>query len=261
MRVVATAAALMFLLHINPVSARNESSLTDFESGTTGAGTNVSEPEPNTIASLREKLILSEATTRNLSEALAAANMELEVFKRHLTEANLRLEALGLAYESSDDTNPLEARLLQAIRELRILKENQKKATEQLLLLSETIHVLLKSSEQINPQARLSVETELRKTTELLAPHGTNNHKNKSSTLQNAQVLETRDDLSLLIIDVGTQHGAKLGMPLRIFKNGNSVGEAKIVEVRERISGAVIQNLTNDSMKVTIGDQLKVDIQ
>ena len=200
MRVVATAAALMFLLHINPVSARNESSLTDFESGTPGAGTNVSEPEPNTIASLREKLLLSEATTRNLSEGLAAANMELEVFKRHLTEANLRLEALGLAYDSSDDTNPLEARLLQAIRELRILKENQKKATEQLLLLSETIHVLLKSSEQINAQARLSVETELRKTTELLAPQGSNKHKNISSTTQNNTTNKTGQIWDLILV-------------------------------------------------------------
>lgn len=251
----------MFLLSINPVSARNESSLTDFESGPSGAGTSVSEPESNAIASLQEKLILSEATTRNLSEALAAANMELEVFKRHLAEANLRLEALGLAFESSDDTNPLEARLLQAIRELRILKENQKKATEQLLLLSETIHVLLKSSEQINPQARLSVETELRKATDILTSQDTTTRQNKSSTLQNARVLDTREDLSLLIIDIGTQHGAKPGMPLRIFQNGQSVGKAMIVDVRDRVSGAVIQNLTNDSMKVTIGDQLKIDIQ
>lgn len=233
--------------------------MTDFESGTPGTVAYASDPEANTIAVLREKSILAQATIRNLTEALAAANMELELFKRHLAEANLRLEALGLAKESVDDTNPLEARMIQAIKDLRILKDNQKKATEQLVLLSESIHVLLKSAEGIHPQARLTVETELRKTSEILTPTSLSSFQ--TPTLQSAQVLTTKDDLSLLIANIGSKHGANVGMPLRIVRDGNLIGEAKIVEVREKISGAVIQNLTSEYTQVTKGDKLIVDTQ
>lgn len=259
MRVVATAAALLFLPFALTVSARNESSLTDFESSTPGSEALAEEPEQNGIAALREKLILSQASIRNLSDALAAANMELEIFKRHLAEANVRLEALGLAEDNTGDTNPLEARLLHAIQELRTLKEKQKKATEQLLLLSESIQVLLKTSDQINPQARMSVEAELRKTTEILAADS--KPKPAESTLQNAQVLDINEDISLIVADIGSKNGVKLGMPFRILRSGSLIGTAKVVEVRERISGAVIQSLTRDTVRVTQGDQLIVDTQ
>lgn len=257
MRVVATAAALLFLPVSELVAARNESSLTDFESGTSGAAASATEPDSNDIAALREKLILSEATTRNLGDALASANMELEIFKRHLAEAHLRLEALGLSEDTASDTNPLEARMLQAIRELRILKDKQRKATEQLLLLSESIQVLLKSSDQIHPQARMAVETELRKTTEILDSDSP--HASPEPTLQSAQVVDVKDDLALLVANIGSKHGVKIGMPLRILRHGESVGSAKIIEVRERISGAVIQNLSRETLRVNKGDQLIVD--
>jgi hypothetical protein len=259
MRVVATAAALMFLPVSETVTARNESSLTDFESGTSGAAASATEPDSTDIAAVREKLILSEATTRNLGDALAAANMELEIFKRHLAEANLRLEALGLAENNTSDTNPLEARMLQAIRELRILKEKQRKANEQLLLLSESIQILLKSSDQIHPQARMAVETELRKTTEILDSDSP--LPQREPTLQTAQVVDVKDDLSLVVANIGSKHGVKIGMPLRILREGEPVGSAKVIEVRERISGAVIQNLTRDTLRVSKGDQLIVDTQ
>jgi hypothetical protein len=260
-RVVATAAALLFLLSTARLDARNERSLTHFESGTPGSAVSPTEPDPSTIAALREKQVLSEATIRNLTDALTAANMELEIFKRHLAEANLRLEALGLASNSAGDTNPLEARMLQAIRELRILKEQQRKGTEQLLLLSESIQVLLSTSAQIHPQARMAVETELRKATDILTATSPLQSPLPQPTLQNAQVLDIKDDLSLLVADIGSKHGVKLGMPLRIQRNGDLIGVAKVVEVRERISGAVIQNLTRDTHRVIQGDQLIVDTQ
>ncbi len=259
MRIVATAAALLFLLDTGRLLARNESSLTDFESGTSGAAANATDPDQISFAQLKEKIILNEATIRNLTDALAAANMELEIFKRHLADANIRLEGLGLANNTTEDTNPLESRMLQAIREIRNLKEKQKQATEQLLLLSESIHVLLKTSTQIHPQSRMAVETELRKTTIILLGDLPPDNQSSKPSLQNASVLDYKNDLSLVVANIGSNDGAKLGMPLRILRNGTHIGNAKIIEVRERISGAVIQNLTNETLNVMQGDQLVVD--
>ena len=46
-------------------------------------------------ATLREKLILSEASIKGLTESLAVANGESELFKRKSDELNERIEALG----------------------------------------------------------------------------------------------------------------------------------------------------------------------
>ena len=82
---------------------------------------------------------------------------------------------------------------------------------------------------------------------------------NLSDNLQQARVVETKEDLALLVTNVGTSHGVKVGMPLIILRDGQIIGNAKVIDVRERISGAVIQNLSSDNTRVEIGDTLKVD--
>ena len=54
------------------------------------------------------------------------------------------------------------------MRDLRVLKEQHESAINQLVRIAEAVQVMIKSSEGMDPQARLAVETELRKTNELL---------------------------------------------------------------------------------------------
>ena len=49
-----------------------------------------------------------------------------------------------------------------------MLKEQHESAINQLVRIAEAVQVMIKSSEGMDPQARLAVETELRKTNELL---------------------------------------------------------------------------------------------
>ena len=53
--------------------------------------------ENGAAASFREKLILSEAAIKGLTESLAVANGETELFKRKYDDLNTRVEALGIA--------------------------------------------------------------------------------------------------------------------------------------------------------------------
>jgi hypothetical protein len=48
-------------------------------------------------------------------------------------------------------------------------------------------------------------------------------------------------------------------MPFRILREGQLIGKAKVIDVRERISGAVIQNLSSENTRVEKGDTIKVD--
>lgn len=257
MRVVATAASLAFLLQLSGASARDDRSLTDFESGSPDQGYKIPDPETNDVVALKEQLLMARSQMKSLSEGIAAANVEAEIFKRQLSEAHLRLEAVGLS-NVDNDPSLLEARLLQAIRELRVLKEKHQAAIDQLVKLSESITILVKTSGEIKTEARVAVEAELRETAQVLGVSDLPSN-NLSDNLQQARVVETKEDLALLVTNVGTSHGVKVGMPLIILRDGQIIGNAKVIDVRERISGAVIQNLSSDNTRVEIGDTLKVD--
>jgi len=257
MRVVATAASLAFLLSLSGASARNDRSLTDFESGSPEQGYTLPDPEANNVAALKEALLVAQSQINNLSEGIATANMESEIFKRQLSEAQLRLEAIGLS-NMDNDPSRLEARLLQAIRELRVLKERNQDAVEQLVRLSEAITILVKTSGEIKTEARMAVEAELRETAQILGASGVIGIETIAN-LQDARVVDFKEDLSLLIANVGSANGVKVGMPFRILREGQLIGKAKVIDVRERISGAVIQNLSSENTRVEQGDTIKVD--
>jgi hypothetical protein len=257
MRVVATAASLAFLLLLSGASARDDRSLTDFESGSSDQGYKIPDPESNDVVALKEQLLMARSQIKNLTEGIAAANVEAEIFKRQLSEAQLRLEGVGLS-NVDKDPSLLEERLLQAIRELRVLKEKHQAAIDQLVKLSESITILVKTSGEIKTEARVAVEAELRETAHVLGVSDLPSN-NLSDNLQQARVVETKEDLALLVANVGTTHGVKVGMPLIILRGDQLIGNAKVIDVRERISGAVIQNLSSDNTRVEIGDTLKVD--
>ena len=48
-------------------------------------------------------------------------------------------------------------------------------------------------------------------------------------------------------------------MPFRVIRNGNQIGTVTVVDVREKISGAVIQEMNSTKDKIKVGDHLQVD--
>jgi hypothetical protein len=258
MRVVATAAALTTLTMLFGARAQGNRSLTDFELRKADSEKTFSESETSDVAALREKLLLSQSTINALTDTAAGLASKSESLHRELEEARMRLEAIGLN-ELDGDPSRLEARLLQAIRELRVLKEKQAKASEQLLLLSESVQVLMQTATGVNPQARMTVEAELRKTAEILGAPQVAQPDALNASLQDALVVDTKEELSMVVANVGKVHGVQVGMPFLILRDGQILGTAKMIDVRERVSGAVIQNLTSDDVRVEKGDILKVD--
>lgn len=260
MRVVATAAALIILPTLSIAKAQDERSLTDFESRIGNAEAQVSASDSNTIGALREKLLLAETTISALTATVAEMGNSAEASRRELEDANLRLEALA-ATEKDSKAEALEERLLQCLRELRLLKDDKNSARQQLLMLSEAIQMLLLTSVETNPQTRLAVESELRKTSELLRDKIRLQENSVEPSLASGVVLDTRDEISLVVANIGRAHGVKVGMPFQVFRNGKLINTIKIVDVREKFSGGVIQSLTTEASRIEKGDTLKVDSQ
>jgi hypothetical protein len=206
-----------------------------------------------TDASLREKLVLSEAAIRGLTDSLTVANGETEVFRRKTADLNDRIEALGLSARNDD---AVRARLLAAVRDLRLLQKENDDAKERLTALTESVMSLLKNSEGIDAKARLRVEENLRSANALL---GRSKVSENSSGLTGGHVVDVKPDLALVVADLGSRQGVKASMPFQVWRGDRQVASVRVVDVRDDISGAVIQSTATPSETVRTGDTLRID--
>jgi hypothetical protein len=208
-------------------------------------------------ASLREKLILSEAAIKGLTESLAVANGETELFKRKSDDLVTRVEALGIS-PAGKETETLRTRLLAAVRDMRLLQQEKEKAGEQLLRLSESVMELLKSSKDTDPKSRLKVEEELRNTTKILRD-GKDPVADSSPGLGNGTVVEVKPDLALVVANLGARQGVKTGMPFQVWRGNKQIASVRVVDVRDAVSGAIVQNTANPDETIRAGDTIRID--
>jgi len=239
--------------------AGEKSSLTDLDIENTEAKVAL-ESSQRENAGLRQQVALAQQQVAALTESLALANSESEVFKRETGDLKLRLEALGLD-AASPDKALLEQRLLKAVSDLKIVQDQRDKLSEQVIRLNEAVLRFVKTASSVDGDARMALETEMRSSTGLLGLPGAGvqpaANTDPSGSLTDARVISVKDELALVVANLGRQQGAKMGMPFQVWRDGRKIGLVHIVDVRENISGAVIS--LDQSEKVKVGDTLRVD--
>jgi hypothetical protein len=203
---------------------------------------------------LRRQLSLSQETVQTLTTSLAESNAEAELFRRKFADLQLRMEALGLA-SASKDRAKLEQRLLTAVSDLQLAQKERDQYRDQMMQLSETMLRYLKTVEGGDPQARMDVETQLRSMNALVDKSAKAQPQNGS--LLDGSVISVKEEWSFVVGNFGTREGVKIGMPLRVKRGDDVVAKLRVVDVRERICGAVIQESGKEKIKV--GDRLEVD--
>jgi len=233
------------------LAAEGNSSLSDSknESGAVTAAALLAQKEE-----LRRQLSLSQETVQTLTTSLAESNAEAELFRRKFADLQLRMEALGLA-SASKDRAKLEQRLLTAVSDLQLAQKERDQYRDQMMQLSETMLRYLKTAEGGDPQARMDVETQLRSMNALVDKSAKAQPQNGS--LLDGSVISVKEEWSFVVGNFGTREGVKIGMPLRVKRGDDVVAKLRVVDVRERICGAVIQESGKEKIKV--GDRLEVD--
>lgn len=206
---------------------------------------------------LRKRLSLDRETQKTLTDSLVVSNAEAELFRRKFSELQLRMDALGVESVSKDRAK-LEQRLLKAVSDLQLMNKEKEAYREQLLKLTETMLRYVKSRPSADPQARAEVEAQLRSTNQLLAAKDAPNEEDRPD-LMDGKVLSVKEEWSLVVGNLGAQQGVKIGMPLRVVQGGKTVATLRVVDVREKISGAVIQEMDSEKVKIKVGDRLQVD--
>jgi len=233
------------------LAAEGDSSLSDSknESVTVTAAALLAQKEE-----LRRQLSLSQETVKTLTTSLAESNAEAELFRRKFADLQLRMEALGLA-SASKDRAKLEQRLLTAVSDLQLAQKERDQYRDQMMQLSETMLRYLKTAEGGDAQARMDVETQLRGMNALVDKSTKAQPQNGS--LLDGSVISVKEEWSFVVGNFGAREGVKIGMPLRVKRGDDVVARLRVVDVRERICGAVIQESGKEKIKV--GDRLEVD--
>ena len=205
---------------------------------------------------LRRELSLSRETVQTLTSSLAESNADAEVYRRKFTDLQLRMEALGLA-SASKDRAKLEQRLLTAVSDLQLAQKERDEYRDQMMRLSETMLRYLKTTDAGDAQARMEVETQLRATNALVENASTPAPPNPS--LLDGNVISVKEEWSFVVGNFGAKQGVKIGMPLRAKRGDAVIATLRVVDVRERICGAVIQEVGSGKEKIKVGDRLEVD--
>jgi hypothetical protein len=207
---------------------------------------------------LRRQLSIQQESVKTLTTSLAESNAEAELFRRKFSDLSLRMEALGLA-SANKDRAKIEQRLLAAVSDLQLAQKERDEYRDQMLRLNEAMLRYLKTSQGGDAQARMEVEAQLRGTNALVTRSTSAPAQGAQPNLLNGSVISVKDEWSFVVANLGEKHGVKIGMPLRVMRGEQKIATLRVVDVRQQICGAVIEQMDSEKEKIKVGDHLQVD--
>ena len=207
------------------------------------------------IAKLNEQIARQDEAISVLIENLTVAQTENQLFQKQLQEYRLQKEIIG----SSLTDLQLQERLVDSVRNLYASEKEKVRLIQRVTDLNQALKVLLKTAEFSDLQARSALEVELRLTNRLLEELKGSGVKAGVVDLNNATVMNLNENLSLVILNVGRAQGVQLNMPFVILRDDKVVGNVRIVEVRDKFSGAVIERYKAGE-EIREGDRAIVEV-
>lgn len=202
-------------------------------------------------AAMKQRLAENENLLRSLQQSFGSVSNEAEVFRRKSAELNARIESLGAA--------SVDSRLIKLLNELRAGASERSKLRDALMELTEAAARYQKHASRENPLAQIALDSAIKESAEVLGVDAKNppDVSPNLPRITDSIVVSVKDELALIVANVGTRQGVRLGMPFEVVRGDMVIGTIRIVDVRERISGALIQNLSKDET-IKVGDHLRV---
>jgi hypothetical protein len=195
-----------------------------------------------------------------LAQSAAAANAESNELKERYEKLRSLLEGLGIgAIETSKDQT--QERLLAALSDMRILKEQRDALAEALIEMAESSMALMKAAPSADPAATDRVNKAITKAdAALVKAGGSPNADTAVADLQNARVVSLKADIGIAVLSIGAKDGVKPGMPFEIYREDKPIAKVLVTEVRNSVCGAVVQELASAGDPVRVGDRGRVDL-
>ncbi len=202
---------------------------------------------------LSEKVGQLQNTVRELASSLTEAKSELEELTENYKQALVNLELLGTTFSDEE----LRERLIKAASDLRLTAEEKEKLATALVAVSDAVEAYMKNAVNDDAQARLGVETALRGADEALGLAFSDDLTEK--TLAEAKVITVKKEFNMVIVDVGSRQGLRVGTPVKIQRRDRMIGSALVIDVRDTVSGAIVLELNDPNESIKVEDAVRVD--
>ena len=186
-----------------------------------------------------------EVAVKALTESLAIARTESELFQTLWTKAQVRAQTVS-ANLAEPDVATTQRQLVETLRKLYLAETERQRWLELLKRLVAGVE----SNRNVTGEIAAAKQLLAEKSISAIKPSG-------SSSLVAARILEVNPKLRLVVLDVGMQQGVRIGMPLIIFRGDRVITELRVVDVRQKICGAVIENVDNN-VTLKAGDTARV---
>ena len=215
-------------------------------------------------AELKLQAAEKEKTLQLLMQNLTVWKTEAELFQHKWEEAQLAAKASGVKLMTEGEQR-LQKQLAESIRQLYDAQQQRDKLRDQMERLIEATGLVLQKGDGLDPQLKRLAETQRDSALEVVKalktqvePPGTNQVAAATGNDGDAgKVLDVNKALQLVVLNLGRVNGVTVGMPFIVLHGDAVVALVKVVDVREKISGALIEK-TEKSANIEVGDRVKL---
>lgn len=202
-----------------------------------------------TVAALQERNTV-------LQRSLAESNQSAKQATEQLNQIRERLEALGKnLLDGGDD------RLVKAAGDIEVANEQLTGLKGAASRLSASVTDYLRQAVVSDPDARVRVETSLRELDAILGLRQKPRPDVRNGSLQQASIVSIDQTSGLLVLNVGENQGARIGMSFQLSRANQPYGKAILADVRPGVSGAFVERLDRPSESARQGDTATLETQ
>ena len=169
-----------------------------------------------------------------LQESAATAQAEAAELKERYLQLRGLLDALDIsAIENGGDEKA--GRLIAALNDLRLIKEEQKQLADALFGLLEASTEFSQVATPGNPESVQKLGTAMQGAETALKSSISQAGEPTKKELTEASVVSIKPDLGVVVLDVGTKDGAKPGMPFNIFRADKPIARVFVTTVLSNV--------------------------
>ena len=201
-------------------------------------------------AALTRRIERLEKQNAALKASYVQARSDADKAAAQLVDIRSRLEALGGAALGNS-----EERLIQAMADIEAFNDRIQRLEQASVKLSGAILAYMKQAISEDANARTAVESSLRLLESVLG-YRQQPVRDGAGTLAEAKVLSI--DSEVVVLNTGRTAGMQVGMPVRLTRGAQTIGEAVVTDVRKEVCGALVQKLETPADPVRVGDSASV---
>jgi hypothetical protein len=206
-------------------------------------------------AMLQAKVAQAEIQRKALVESLSEAVRVSEEQVAASREVQLKLQAFGIDLFTQDE-NSLEQRLLKAVRDLDISQQEVERRSRQIHSLSEAFLKYVQATPEAKEGDRVAARAAIEVAGKAIEDLGAAEEAGRD--LADSRIVSIDREIGLVVVDAGRGAGLRVGTPVAILRGQRPIYSAMIVDVRDSISGAVLQDRIGDVDDVAVGDGIQL---